>query len=243
LPDLNRKSLLGAEFPAPLEQGISMQVIQSMGRFVVDSGRLLEDAPEFPAKFPASRDIGQLGSSASARSVRPDIRLDVPAERQMANRRNAPPEHRPARARRQKQSRPQCLPPWPEPEIKHRVREILAGKSEGEVRLEYARDAVQATIGLARTRGKQTQPGISETAKQRLAFAANPQIGRCPGLRYCGPVLETTNLSENITPRLISEIASYHAHVYYDPAATRLEAERLRGWIDERFAVTLGTLA
>jgi DOPA 4,5-dioxygenase len=52
--------------------------------------------------------------------------------------------------------------------------------------------------------------------------------------------LETTNLSESTTPRSISEIASYHAHVYYDPAATRLEAERLRGWIDECFAVTLG---
>jgi aromatic ring-cleaving dioxygenase len=41
-------------------------------------------------------------------------------------------------------------------------------------------------------------------------------------------------------PRSTSEIASYHAHVYYDPATTRLEAERLRSWIGERFAVTLG---
>jgi aromatic ring-cleaving dioxygenase len=42
------------------------------------------------------------------------------------------------------------------------------------------------------------------------------------------------------TPRPASEIASFHAHIYYDPATTRLEAERLRTWIDQRFSVTLG---
>ena len=41
-------------------------------------------------------------------------------------------------------------------------------------------------------------------------------------------------------PRSLSEIASYHAHVYYDPATTRDEAGQLRDWIGERFSVTLG---
>ena len=40
--------------------------------------------------------------------------------------------------------------------------------------------------------------------------------------------------------RSTSEIASFHAHVYYDPATTRAEAEHLRTWIGERFSVTLG---
>jgi len=40
-------------------------------------------------------------------------------------------------------------------------------------------------------------------------------------------------------PRALGTIASFHAHVYYDQA-TRVDAERLRSWIGERFAVTLG---
>ena len=49
-----------------------------------------------------------------------------------------------------------------------------------------------------------------------------------------------TDSPESLAPRSTSEIASYHAHVYYDPATTRSEAERLRTWIGERFSVTLG---
>lgn len=47
-------------------------------------------------------------------------------------------------------------------------------------------------------------------------------------------------MNESAHPRRNGEIASFHAHVYYDPATTRDEAERLRHWIGERFAVTLG---
>jgi aromatic ring-cleaving dioxygenase len=47
-------------------------------------------------------------------------------------------------------------------------------------------------------------------------------------------------MAQSSAPRSTGEIASFHAHVYYDPAASRAEAEQLRDWIGQRFSVTLG---
>jgi aromatic ring-cleaving dioxygenase len=67
-----------------------------------------------------------------------------------------------------------------------------------------------------------------------------PPIPFCDLDRWKRETAEMSELPDKATPRSVSEIASYHAHVYYDPAATRAEAERLRTWMDQRFAVTLG---
>jgi aromatic ring-cleaving dioxygenase len=41
-------------------------------------------------------------------------------------------------------------------------------------------------------------------------------------------------------PRSIGEIASYHAHIYYDPQRTKHVAQRIRDWVADRFLVRLG---
>ena len=43
-----------------------------------------------------------------------------------------------------------------------------------------------------------------------------------------------------MAPGLERDIVSWHAHVYFDPAATRPQAERVRAGIAERFKVQLG---
>jgi DOPA 4,5-dioxygenase len=47
-----------------------------------------------------------------------------------------------------------------------------------------------------------------------------------------------SDVNEGVRP--IGEIASFHAHVYYDPVTTRAQAQALRERIGERFSVTLG---
>ncbi len=41
-------------------------------------------------------------------------------------------------------------------------------------------------------------------------------------------------------PRPIGEIASYHAHIYYDPERTKGVAQQIRDWVADRFLVRLG---
>jgi aromatic ring-cleaving dioxygenase len=47
-----------------------------------------------------------------------------------------------------------------------------------------------------------------------------------------------SNAREGVRP--IGEIASFHAHVYYEPVTTKAQAQALRERIGERFSVTLG---
>jgi aromatic ring-cleaving dioxygenase len=42
--------------------------------------------------------------------------------------------------------------------------------------------------------------------------------------------------------RRVAEIASYHAHIYFDPEAQRSDALEIRDAAGERFAVRLGTV-
>lgn len=41
-------------------------------------------------------------------------------------------------------------------------------------------------------------------------------------------------------PIEVGVIRDWHAHIYYDPAATKAEAAQVRAWIEQRFQVRMG---
>lgn len=39
-----------------------------------------------------------------------------------------------------------------------------------------------------------------------------------------------------------ARIRDWHAHIYYDPERTKEQAQQVRGWIEQRFAVRMGRM-